>query len=622
MTVQDVILARLDEQGPIDLHVTEEEYGWLHGRAKALWLHADYWSARDQRLFLAFLRGYTFYREVSENENQFWATFHAEFRMGQGLPTKTQYDTLWTALLGHPVTAAHCHVTQGDYRTRRHFVRAIDSIWGIRSLSARQLMSFFDGYYNSFPGQPIDAALMRRLLPDADDATLRQAAAYDRLFRRMVRIVDHILETDPTLAALPPDELTRHLVERGIEVGSPNPVLYFANTTESGLARIVGLASHGTRHRYHFSALRTRVRNTHPYAEAHLAPGYALEGQPVVLQLQDRVGTTRQEVEIRLAGGQRARVLHGAATFNGLPRGHHVGELLVAGRAAGRSVEFTVLPEMSWVLSHRDGPLVEGQWQVGTVTLSDGRFGRFRWRPQWNATPTGFAPATTRVRADLDDDLSVELDVCAQSYGARILDPVGPHVVERLTSPERLGGMLIRPLQPQKVAPPAIRVSWGSRPEQPCDATEGRHLRDLALLSPETHDELIVEMRHGTAWYRVLAVPIEVAPTLEHVTCEANALRLLVRGTGTADIVVQEEVGQQVFSHTHTVRAGQLQSVALQCPDLWAPRTIRVDLTFAECVVATREVQHAPRQDVRGQLRELLVQGLGWSRVSTVAERP
>lgn len=619
--VQDTLLARFEAQGPVDMHVSEDEYIWLHGRAKTLWVHAEHWTPRDRRLFLTFLRAYTFYREVSENENQFWATFHADFHMTQGLPTKTQYDTLWTTLLSHPVTAPHCQVTRGDHRSRRHFVRAIDSIWGIRSLSARQLMAFFDGYYNSFPGQPIDAALMRRLLPDADDATLRQAAAYDRLFRRMVQIVDHLLETDPALATLPPDVLTRHLQEHGIDVGSPNPVLYFANTTESGLARIVGLARHGTRHRYRFAALRTQVRNAHPYTEAHLAPGYALEGQPVVVTLQDRKDTSRQDLEIRLAGGQRARVHGAAATFTGLSQGHYVGELHVGGHAAGRTVEFTVLPEMSWVLSHRNGPLVEGQWQVGTVTLADGRFGKFRWRPRWEATSDGFKPVTERVRVELDEDLSVELDVSAESYAARILHPDGQRVIEHLTSPGDLNQLLLRPLHPRKAAVPAVRVCWGSQPERPCDATGGRHLQDLTLHPPAAQDELIVEVRHGTAWYRVHSIPVECPPVLESVTCEANALRLLISGEGIGEIVVREEVGPHHYTHTHTLQTGSIQGVALQCPDLWAPRTIRVQLKYADRVVATRELRHAPRQNVKGQLRELLVQGLGWARFATPDRR-
>lgn len=615
MSVQDAVLARLEEQGPIDLHVSEEEYGWLQGRARALWLHADYWSARDRRLFLAFLRGYTFYREVSENENQFWVTFHGDFGLTQDLPTKLQYDALWAALLGHPLTAPHCRVTQGDHRSRRHFVGAIDAIWGIRSLSAHRLMAFFDGYYNSFPGQRIDADLMRRLLPDADDAMLRQAAAYDRLFRQMVRIVDHILETDPALAALPPDALTRHLSDHGIEVGSPNPVLYFANTTESGLARIVGLARSGTRHRYRFAALRTRVRSAHPYAEAHLAPGYALEGQPVEIRLQDLAGATRREMEIRLAGGKRARVLQGTATFTGLSRGHYVGELLVDGRAAGRSVEFTVLPEMSWVLSHRDGPLMEGQWQAGTVTLTDGRFGRFRWRPQWKVASTGFEPETVRVRAELDDDLSVELDVCAQSYGARVLESGDPRVVDRLTSPDGLDSLLVRPLYPRKGTVPAVRVSWGSSPERTFDVADGRHLRDLALVLPTAHDELIVEMQYGKVWHRVHSVRIEIAPVLESAVCEANVVRMLVRGAGTVEVVVEEEMQGRVYSRTHAVRTGTPSSFPLSSPDLWAPRTVRVRLASSTGSSAPRELHYAPRRNVAGQLRELLVQGIGWARL-------
>lgn len=618
----DAIITRLDQQGPIDLHVSEEEYVWLQGRAKNLWQHADYWSQRDQKLFLAFLRGYTFYREVSENENQFWATFHDDFRIAQALPTKMQYDALWTALRGHPLTAPHCQITQSESRSRRHFVRAIDAIWGIRSLSARQLMNFFDGYYNSFPGQRIDAALMRRLLPDADEATLRQAAAYDRLFRRMVQIVDFILETDPALANLPPDALTRHLLEHGIEVGSPNPILYFANTTESGLARIVGVAGQGTRHRYRFEALRTQVRSPHPYAQAHLAPGYGIEGQPIVVQLQERLGSARQEVEIRLSEGRCARVLQGTATFTGLSQGSYIGKLYVNGREAGRSIEFTVLPEMTWVLSHRDGPLVEGQWQVGTVTLNDGRFGKFRWRPRWEMTDTGFVAGSERVLVTLDDDLQVELDVSAQSYAARIISPDRQQMVEQLSSLESLERLLVRPLHPKKASLPAVRVCWGSAPEAACDVASGRHLQDLARLSPAHCDDLIVEMKYDTVWHRVHCIPVNILPTLENVVCEANSVRLLICGAGQVEIHIREETELQVCTQSHVAKSGAQISFPLQLHDLWAPRTVTVQLKVAGNVVDERQLRYVPHLNVQGQLRDLLVQGLGWARLSSVKLKP
>lgn len=615
MNVMDDILERFDQQGPIDVHINEDEYVWLQSRAKALWQQASYWSARDQKLFLAFLRGYTFYREVSENENQFWATFHADLRIAQDLPTNTQYDTLWTALLSHSATAPYCHVSRGEYRTRRYFVRAIDAIWGIHSLSARQLMSFFDAYYNRFPGQRIDAALMRRLLPDTDDTTLRQAAAYDRLFRRMVQIVDYILETGPELAALPPQVLTQHLIEHGVEVGSPNPILYFANTTESGLARIVGLAGQGTRHRYRFTPLRTRINNM--YAEAHLAPGYAMEGQPVIVKLQDPIGSTRQEVELRLATGQRTRILHGTGTFTGLIQGNYEGELYINGHEAGRSIEFSVLPEMSWILTHRNGPLMEGQWQVGTVTLADRRFGKFRWRPQWQATEAGFTPVTERVEIQLDNDLKVELDVQARSYGARILDPAGPNIVERLDSLDFLERLVIRPLVPQKTMSPAVRTYWGSAPEQCYEVNEGRHLQELAKIVPLAYDELIVEIKYGTVWYRVHSIPVEIPPTLVSVICETNTIRLCSSGTGTIEYVIREESDTQICVHAHSAEAGATASFPLQLPNFWEPRAITTQLKLGDYVVEVHRLDYTPHRDMRAELRELLAQGIGWARLTS-----
>ncbi|SMB81110.1 hypothetical protein [Deinococcus hopiensis] len=52
----------------------------------------------------------------------------------------------------------------------------------------------------------------------------------------------------------------------------------------------------------------------------------------------------------------------------------------------------------------------------------------------------------------------------------------------------------------------------------------------------------------------------------------------------------------------------------LLLPDLWSPRTVRVLLIFGDRILNIREVEYAPRQNVRGHLQHLLVQGIGWAR--------
>lgn len=615
MTDIHALYTRFEEHGPVNLHVSEEEYLWLLRRVRGLWVNAGFWTPREQALMLMFLRGYTFYREISEHENQFWVTFHKDLNLPYDIaPSKAQYDNLWGALNSHTETAPYARWSHGPTRDRREFVATINAVWGVHSLQARELMAFFTTYYNTTPGQKITAALMQRLMPNADDATLRQASSYDRLFRCLVQIVDHLLDTDPGLARLPAEELTAHLHAQQIEVGDPNPVKYFANKTDGGLARLVGLASQGTRHRYRFQPVRTSIRSGHAYAEAHLAPGFALAGEPVSLRLDDRIVKVSQHAELRLSTGERARLVSGAATFGLLPIGSHEAQLYIDGEPAGRSVTFHVLPPMTWSLSHRTGPLIEGQWQVGTVTLEDGRFGRFRWQPQWTMTSAAFAPSTQRIHIMLDNDLHVELDITAQCYGARIIAPDTQQIVTELQSADQLGDLVIRPLVPARFPQPALRVSWSSAPEHTADAGQGQHLRGLIGHAPSPYDELLIEMQHSTTWHRIHAIPVAVPPTIEEVTCEGHILRCRIRGAGGLSLHIQEQAEHQACEHVTPVPLNGILQIPLRLADAWAPRVLLLKLQLSGCLVAETQVHYAPRRPhLNGELSRLLTRGLGWA---------
>lgn len=155
---QDTLLQRFEQQGPIDLFVSVDEYHRLSEVARGLWQRdSPTWAAdpTNCRLLLAYLRGYTFYREVPENDTQFWPNFHAELGLEQPSNMKTRYDALWTVLHSDPCTRAHCHMSYGVERDRREFVRAIRDSWGYRTLGAPQLVALFARYLETCPGEPV-----------------------------------------------------------------------------------------------------------------------------------------------------------------------------------------------------------------------------------------------------------------------------------------------------------------------------------------------------------------------------------------------------------------------------------------------------------------------------------
>lgn len=227
------IAARVREDGPVDMYLTEEEYGELKLWMRRLWRHS-FWSWDEKLCVLAFFRGYTFYRELSEDENRFWGSFHEELELDDVPLTNTQYDLLWAAFEAHPVT----NELKVRSAYRREFVRTIDEVWGIRSLHSSQLVRFFISYYREHPGKRITAELMQRILGWVEDAVLRQAASFDRVFTSMTHAIDVILEDE--LEALPLEQLEEAVRMRGVDLGRPNALRYFTNKRAHAVPEIIG----------------------------------------------------------------------------------------------------------------------------------------------------------------------------------------------------------------------------------------------------------------------------------------------------------------------------------------------------------------------------------------------
>lgn len=228
------IADRIEREGPIDLFISEEEYDYLKKRFRSIWGSSD-WGEKDRRLTLAFLRGYTFYRDLSENDYAFWINFNEELGLwGEPVPTPIQYDNLWSAFERDGRLDLYL---QWDGRGRA-FVATIDEIWGFRSLRARELIDFFTSYYREHPGKRLTQELMQDILPSADDVKLRQAASYHRIFTSMTHAIDCVLEHE--LENLPVDELEATLVSHGVGLGQPNALRYFMNKSSQAISQIVG----------------------------------------------------------------------------------------------------------------------------------------------------------------------------------------------------------------------------------------------------------------------------------------------------------------------------------------------------------------------------------------------
>ena len=228
------ILRKLERDGAVDLFVSEEEYDFLKKCIRWLWRSTS-WMSNDHKLLLAFFRGYTFYKDLSENESAFWKSFHEELRIQQDTPQNTQYDNLWNALSRNEETRAF---RIRDEHGRRQFVKTIDAIWGIRSFKASEVVPAFINYYRKHPGKAITPEIMGELLDFADDTSEKQRLNYHRVFKSMTAIVDHILDYD--LAVADVDQLEQQLLEDDVVLGEPNALRYFSNKSQKALSEILG----------------------------------------------------------------------------------------------------------------------------------------------------------------------------------------------------------------------------------------------------------------------------------------------------------------------------------------------------------------------------------------------
>lgn len=617
----DGLLARLEAEGPINLHVEPGEYVALRQAVRQFWTAGWSWGTRHRKLILTYFRAYTFYRELSEDEHLFWRSFHRELDLPDVPLNNHQYDELWNAFSSHPEVAALRVQTGGARRTRREFVDTVNVAWGIRVLRAQELLTFFERYYNAAPGQPIDAALMRRLMPSADDLLLRQAAMYDRIFRRMVRVVDYILDHDPALARLPHVQLSALLQEAGIPLGDPNPVAFFAHKSEHALARLVGLSAEGTRRRYRLTERRPPLRTSHPYVQARLAPGHFIEGEQVEFELVDRSQGTG--LEVRLAAGQRAEVRGGRALFPSLPPGTHSATVYRHGQPTGSTLTVYVLPKLTWSLTHLPAsqPLLEGQWQVGRVTLADGRFATFRWRPGWEQRD-GWKPCSQLIEVTLDE-VHFTLEVTAESYGARLVDPDTQAPVEAIGSRAQLEHLFLALLLPQQVAQPEWRATLESVPDQSVTVKQGQSLRGLLRLTPAALDRVVVEFCHNQHWHLARSVRYAPPPVLHHVEIQGDHLHLSLDAPFGTILHIEQRApdGQARTSQTLEVSGTRSLTVPLGSTPLWSPSTLYLNIAAPGALAVIQQLPLVPGVGLE-KLRGLLPHGLGWAPLPRGTGRP
>ena len=331
----DEILAQLGREGPVTARLSPAAYALLKEKAARMWRglrNGRYsgwvrWNEEEKLAFLGFLRGYTLYREVPENERQFWAHFHRELGLKAGAQVRqAQYDALWDALSSHPETRPHLVVTNG----RRLFVQTIDRIWGVRGLQARVFANLCRMYLKDHAGRVVDAKLLKELDPTLPEGVLHQAPTYDRILRGLVRAFEALKET-PELAAAYLEgkaseaDLDAYLRKCGLIFSQPNPLMFLRHKSEATLRQLLQ------------EALDARK-----------------PGRTVAAQDEQRSRGRADPVEVSFERIENPEDL-----------------------------ELQIIPNVE------EAVLAEGVYVTGEVQLMDGRWARFQWCPR--CSPDGEA---------------------------------------------------------------------------------------------------------------------------------------------------------------------------------------------------------------------------------------
>lgn len=580
----DAVLERLARDGPTDVFISEADYPLLRDEARRLWSQRSRAWGRDARsacLFLAFLRGYTFYQPLHDNERQFWPHFYEELDLPfSGSVGSEQRNALWDVLEGHPLTRPHCRYTFGIERDRREFVRAIDEIWGIRSLSAARVVTVFTAYHLHHAGETVTPELLRRFLPDIDDLALRQVRSYDCVFQTLSRVVDFLLDTGLSLAGLSSQALAAQLTAGGLDLGQPNVVHFLASKSPVALAEIIAVLSRTPRRRFALlvkAAPQRPVQATDPHRDVQiqLAPGVYEVGSSIPLSLIDRASDMAGNVRVLIAG-HSFQPRRGEVILQGLPEGRHRLEIELDGQTTGVTASIQVVPRLQWTPRQRGGRLFQGQWEVGRVCAADGRFALFPWRPD-----RGDAPAGSHLTVDLGDDLLVDFTVTGDCIGASLIDVRDGQAVKSVDNADLVRFLAVKPLLPADLARrPAYRVFLESHTAQKIlAAPEG--LKALITLPSTPGDRLIVEAAWDGDWQRVLTVPYDLSAQLTSVVPSATSVDLDGYAHAGSTLSVEESGAWsgEVRCTRHQV-AGQFQlRRALRLSQVLEERQVVVTLT-------------------------------------------
>lgn len=528
------LLARLAQADPISVAVTFREYSdHLLPLAKRSWSNPVLWDARERQRMLLFFRGYSFFRQLGENEREFWSNLHLELNF-TGQVNNAQRDMLERTLKSDP-RIREMFVED----TRREFVKTIDAIWGIRSLNAQNLERLFRRYFLQTKVLDVDAALIRELLKGLEGETVeravRQSASYNRIFRGLREAIEFVYQSriDPSDLAT----LSARMNAAGFVFSEPNPVEFFRNKAERALRNL-------------FQHLRGELRvvaqspkrivlnppePSEPTVHRTVPKTRELEDFAVNVQYADSTHEFAEVIQLefhQLPVGTRVLRLSGATVkdiaFTGstpqfiiAPGTTHV-QVFVDGEPATRPKTLFGLPPLKWRFWNQQGERltarpVEGRSLTAEVQLEDGTFERVRWSARWDADGRHLLPSY--VQFDFGE-YRIEAALSAEAHAVRFLGSAA-ETLETVSETQTWLRVLPDSTQARQ------RFVTASRARETTLLDEGQRNVQVMPHETEVNDELIIERHVNGNFEAVGRIALRLKPQWHTATVRGTSLELL-----------------------------------------------------------------------------------------------
>jgi len=275
------VLSRIRREGPVHARLSLEGYHYLKERFSRILRRTGprFWDAEDRLIALGFLRGYTLYREIPENERQFWRHFLRELGLDQDHPTPRQFDELWDALRLDERTRPYLVMHQG----RRMLVQTIDRIWGVKGLRAetfgRLLKRFLELRVSK---EEVTFETLLVAFPELAGVG-HHGETYLRIFEGFYRLLE-VLKQHPELAwgylsgEIAEEEFLKELEGMGLVFSPPHPLAYVRHKSERLLREL--LARYAPLDRWEERKPRSRVERARQPSSPVLVRVLGLSGLP------------------------------------------------------------------------------------------------------------------------------------------------------------------------------------------------------------------------------------------------------------------------------------------------------------------------------------------------------